>query len=768
MLLIVCLGFLLSISLLFINKFIKGRFAWVTTVIPLTVFIYFFSFIDRVSNGEVIKVSYHWIPTFDVNLNFVLDGLSLLFVLMISGIGTLVFWYTSSYLKGHEYLDRFYAYLGIFMSSMLGLVLSDNLISLFLFWELTSISSFFLIGFNNESESSRKSALLALGITGIGGLFLLAAAVIIGEITSTYSLSELLLLSDDIAMSTGYGFVVILVFLAAFTKSAQFPFHFWLPGAMKAPTPVSTYLHSATMVKAGIYLILRFSPILGNTDLWSITLISIGAITMLYSAIQMLFRVDLKAILAYSTICALGIMTFLTGIGTYEALIAAMVFIVVHALYKASLFLITGIIDHETGTRDITKLSGLRHGLLIVFIAGIVAALISGGVPPTLGFIGKDLIYESTLHSGFSPWVLTTIAILTKILLFYGGFVVGVKPFLGSQQEQYSNLHLPSMRLWLPPVLMVSLGLILGILPSLLGDNIVLPGAKLLAQTESSFHLKLWHGFNLVLGLSALTIASGIILYVILKPKISLKNFIEKLEFLSPKSVTNYFVIIFKICSRYWTMLFQNGYLRHYIATYVTFIIVLVSYLLFKDPVISIDYHSLSELTIYEIVIVLIMFLSTLFTVFTNSRLAAVAAMGIIGFAFCLLYLFYSAPDLAMTQFSVDTLTVILFVLVLYRLPKYLRFSKNYLRIEHGILATVFGSLITFLILKVLSEPKNSQISDFYAENSYELAKGKNVVNVILVDFRGSDTLIEITVLIVAAIGVFGLLKLRLKGKDKK
>ena len=768
MLLVVSLGFLLSIALLFINKFIKGKLAWTTTLIPLSVFIYFSTFLGDISEGKIIKASYNWIPAFDVNLNFVLDGLSLLFVLMISGIGTLVFWYTSSYLKGHEYLDRFYAYLGLFMSAMLGLVLSDNLISLFLFWELTSISSFFLIGFNNESESSRKSALLALGITGIGGLFLLAAAVIIGQITSTYSLSEILLLSDDIAMSSGYVFVVILVFLAAFTKSAQFPFHFWLPGAMKAPTPVSTYLHSATMVKAGIYLILRFSPILGNTDLWRFSLISIGAITMLYSAIQMLFRIDLKAILAYSTICALGIMTFLTGIGTYEAIIAALVFIVVHALYKASLFLITGIIDHETGTRDITKLSGLRHGLLPIAIAGFVAALISGGVPPTLGFIGKDLIYESALHSGFNVWVLTGIAILTKILLFYGGFVVGVKPFLGKKQDVYSNVHMPSIRLWLPPVFMVFIGLILGLVPFLLGDYIVIPGAKVLTQSQTEFHLKLWHGFNLIFGLSVLTIACGLILFFTLKPKIILKTFIDKFEFLSPKSITNYLVILFKICSKYWTMLFQNGYLRHYVATYVTFIIVLVAFLLFKDPVLRIDYHSLSQLTVYEIVIVLIMLLSTLFTVFTNSRLAAVASMGIIGFAFCLLYLFYSAPDLAMTQFSVDTLTVILFVLVLYRLPKYLKFSKNYLRIEHGILATIFGSLITFLILKVLSEPKNSEVSDFYAQNSYELAKGKNVVNVILVDFRGSDTLIEITVLIVAAIGVFGLLKLRLKGKDKK
>lgn len=768
MLLFVCLGFLFSISIFFTHQLVKGKLAWVTTVVPLSIFIYFARYLPDVSNGEVVRDNYNWIPTFGINLDLVVDGLSLLFVLMISGIGTLVFWYTSAYMKGHKYLDRFYAYLGIFMSAMLGLVLSDNLISLFIFWELTSISSFFLIGFNNESSSSRKSALLALGITGIGGLFLLAASVILGNISSSYSITEIVQYSDDVMMNSGYVFICILVFLAAFTKSAQFPFHFWLPGAMKAPTPVSTYLHSATMVKAGVYLLLRFSPILSGTDFWHITLIVVGGITMLYTAFHMLFRTDLKGILAYSTICALGIMTFLTGIGSYEALIAALVFIIVHALYKASLFLITGIIDHETGTRDITKLSGLRKGLMPVAVAGFLAAFISGGIIPSLGFVGKDLIYESTLHAQFNPWILTGISILTNVLLFYGGFIVGLKPFLGEIKEEYSNLHLPSIRMWLPPVIMVSLGLVLGVLPHLPGEYLVVPGAKILSQTTDSFRVKLWHGFNLVFWLSTLTIVAGTILYLVLKPKTSFEHAIHKLEFISPKSIIERISVLYKIVSKYWTMLFQNGYLRHYVATYVTFIIILVGFLLYQDPTFVIDYNTLSDLTVYEIVIIVIMFLSTLFTVFTPSRLAAVASMGIIGFAFCLLYLFYSAPDLAMTQFSVDTLTVILFVLVLYRLPKYLRFSKNYLRIEHGILASIFGTMITLLILKVISEPKNTEISDFYAENSYVLAKGKNVVNVILVDFRGTDTLIEITVLIVAAIGVFGLLKLRLKAKDKK
>lgn len=768
MLFFICLGFFLAVALLFAGKYVKGKIASFTTLVPLSIFIYFLSYIPAISNGEVVKVSFNWIPSFGVNMSFLLDGLSLLFVLMISGIGTLVFWYTSYYLKGHEFLDRFYGYLGIFMSAMLGLVLSDNLISLFVFWELTSISSFFLIGFNNESKASRKSALIALGITGVGGLFLLAFAVVLGQAFSTLTISELLNVSNAIVQHSSYVFLVIMLFLAAFTKSAQFPFHFWLPGAMKAPTPVSTYLHSATMVKAGIYLLLRFTPILGDTGIWNTTLIIVGATTMLYTSYQMLFRIDLKAILAYSTICALGILTFLIGLGSHEALTAALFFIIVHALYKASLFLITGIVDHETGTRDITKLSGLRHGLMPVAVAGIVAACISGGVIPTMGFVGKDLIYEATLHYKTNAYLLTGIAIATNILLFYGGFLVGVKPFFGKKQEAYSDLHLPNYKMWIPPLLMVFLGVVFGLFPSLIGDTIVINAADDLFTSSTGMKIKLWHGFNLIFWLSMGTIGIGAVLYLVLRPKYSLKHFSERLEFLSPESIMFYILSLFKIVSKYWTLLFQSGYLRHYVATYVTFVIILVGYLLLSDPILRIDHNSLSELTVYEIVIILIMFISTVFTVFTSSRLAAVAAMGIIGFAFCLLYLFYSAPDLAMTQFSVDTLTVILFVLVLYRLPKYLKFSKNYLKVEHGVLSIIFGTIITFLILKVLSEPKNSEISDFYAQNSYLLAKGKNVVNVILVDFRGIDTLIEISVLIVASLGVFGLLKLRLKTKDKK
>lgn len=768
MLIAVLAGIIVAIGLFFVGKFLKKKASIVLSLLPLSLFIYFLSCIPQLVDGKVIYQTYNWIPSFGVNLSFKLDGLSLLFSLMISGIGTLVFTYTANYLKGHEYLDRFYGYLSLFMAAMLGLVLSDNLISLFVFWELTSISSFYLIGFNNTSEASRKSALTALGITGIGGLFLLAGALLLGSITETYSIAEMLNERELIQQHDLYVWVIIFMFGAAFTKSAQFPFHFWLPGAMKAPTPVSTYLHSATMVKAGVYLLLRFSPTLGNNELWNTTLIIVGAVTMLYTAFHLIFRTDLKGILAYSTIAALGILVFLIGLGTQEALVAALVFIVVHALYKASLFLITGIIDHETGTRDITKLAGLRKVLFPVAIAGFIAAVISGGIPPSIGFVGKDLIYEATLAMPSNAMVLTIIAIVTNILLFYAGFVVGVKPFMGKLPKAFAKVHLPSPLLWVPPLLMVSAGMVFGIFPSLIEAAFIDNAISHLVIENESFHLKLWHGFNTVLGLSAVTMVVGIVLYVVVSPSHSLETAIGKIEAASPKSILLFLTNGFQDFSLLWTGFFQNGYLRHYVATIVGFLVIALSFIIFSNFNLSLDLSVFSKLTIYEIAIVLMMLGAVVFTVFTNSRLAAVASMGVVGFAFCLLFLFYSAPDLAMTQFSVDTLTVILFVLVLYKLPKYLHLSKNVLRLEHGVLSIAFGSLISILVLKVLQEEKSTEISSFYAENSYLLAKGKNVVNVILVDFRGVDTLVEISVLIVAALGVFSLLKLRIRTRDKK
>ncbi len=767
MLTAILLGFLFALFLVFAGKYFKGRLAVVSALIPLSLFIYFASFIPRIASGEVVTSNYEWVPSFGVNLGFSLDGLSLLFSLMITGIGFLVYVYTSSYLKNHQYLDRFYAYLSVFMGAMLGLVLSDNIISMFVFWELTSISSFFLIGFNNTSEASRKSALTALGITGFGGFSLLAGALLLGSMTGTYSIIEMMTMKEALAGHEFYILAVIFIFGAAFTKSAQFPFHFWLPGAMKAPTPVSTYLHSATMVKAGVYLLMRFTPVLGDTNFWNTTLIVVGAITMLYSAVHTLFRTDLKGVLAYSTISALGILVFLIGLGSQGAFLAAAVFIIVHALYKATLFLVTGIIDHQAGTRNVTVLAGLRKVMMPVAVAGFLAAISSAGIPPSIGFLGKELTYEASTHSTGMVILIVAAIVLTKILLLYAGFVAGIKPFTGKLPEKFTKVTMPGPLMWVPPLLLAILGIVFGIFPSLIESSLVKPVVTALGKDASDIHLALWHGFNTVLILSIITIAVGILLYFILKPSEKLENRIGKLEPVSPESILNKLTYFFGVFSKFWTNVFQNGYLRNYVTTIVLFLVILVGYIFIGNSRLVIDHTKLSQITAYELAVTIILIAGVFYTVFTRSRIGAVAAMGVVGLAICLLFVFYSAPDLAMTQFSIDTLTVILFVLVLYRLPKYLVLSDYKMRIRDGILSLTFGGLISLLALQVLAEPVNSDVGDFYAKNAYIMAHGKNVVNVILVDFRGTDTLIEISVLAIAAIGVYGLLKLRVKSSDR-
>lgn len=761
-------GFIFALGIPMIMGKLKGKSTIWVALLPFSIFGFFLSKLPILLAGDTLKASYQWVPSIGINLDFHLDGLSYLFVLLISGIGTLVFVYTSSYLKGHHYLDRFYAYLSMFMASMFGLVLSDNIYALFIFWELTSISSFFLIGFNNDNPASRKSAITALAITGFGGLFLMAAMVGLGQITGTSQISALIPLTDFIQSHELYGWVLVFLFIAAFTKSAQFPFHFWLPGAMKAPTPVSTYLHSATMVKAGIYLLARFTPVLGNHEWWNSTLIIIGAITMTYAAIHALFRLDLKGILAYSTISALGILVFLIGLGTKDALLAAAVFILVHALYKATLFLVTGIIDHETGTRDIRQLGGLNKVMLPVGIAAILAAISNAGIPPSFGFVGKDLIYEATLGMGDIAWLLTGLAIITNAALLFAGFLAGIKPFVGKLPEKYQKLHLPGPAMYVPPMLLGILGILFGLAPGLIEGSIIRPVVQSITGNSPDFHLKLWHGFNLILLLSAITIGSGIALYFLLKPSEGLLAKVTRFEKVSPQTIINKIADAFVGLSRVWTKFFQNGYLRFYLITILSFLCILLAYRFFSGVELYLDTSKLSDVTFYEAVVIVIMATAIFFTVFSNSRLTAVASLGVVGYSFCMIFLFYSAPDLAMTQFSIDTLTVILFVLVLYNLPRYLVLPDNNDKIRDGLLALVFGGLISVLTLEVMNESVTKEISEYYAKNAYILGKGKNVVNVILVDFRGFDTIVEITVLAIAAIGVFGLLKLHLKSTEKE
>ena len=764
MLLVVLSGFLLAMSFPFLGKYLKKTL--LPSILPIGLFAYFMTWLPAVQSGNPVFIQYSWINTLDIHLSFVIDGLSLLFALLITGIGSLVFLYTSAYLKGHEYLDRFYGYLSVFMSSMLGLVLSDNLITMFIFWELTSISSFFLIGFNNHDPASRKSALTALAITGAGGLFLLAAFLLIGQIGGSFSIQTLMETSSVLKTHPMYAAIAVLLFVGAFTKSAQFPFYFWLPAAMKAPTPVSTYLHSATMVKAGVFLLARFTPLLGDMPLWNNTLMIVGAFTMLFAAFHAIFKKDLKAILAFSTIAALGMLVFLIGIGTEEALLAAGVFILVHALYKATLFLITGIIDHETGTRDVDELSGLRMVLLPVAIAGFLAAFSNAGIPPFFGFIGKDLMYEATLHAGVWSVLLTIAAILTNIFLLFAGFQAGVRPFVGKLPEKFESLHLPPFLMWMPPVLLAVLGLAFGLFPGLINDSIISPVLSSMFKDTVDVHLKLWHGFNTVLGLSALTIGAGLALYFSYSLLKKYRPFIQSLSSFSAENAILKGGELFQFFSLRYTRLLQNGHLKYYLMTIIGFTILIMSYRLFFGVRLNINWAQFSSLRAYEVVMVLVLMLSAVMAMFSKSRLIAVASVGGVGYTICMIFAFFSAPDLAMTQFAVDTLTLLMFVLVLSKLPHYLPYSNMKTRLRDGSIAVAFGTLITILALEVLSEVPNKHLTEFYAQQSYILAKGKNVVNVILVDFRGLDTMVEITVLSIAAMGVFALLKLPLKSKE--
>lgn len=729
---------------------------------PLVLFGYFAYQLLVLGSANGVSFHYDWVPSLGVDFSFYLDGLSLLFLLLITGIGTLVFAYTAKYMHGDPKLNRFYAYLTLFMGAMIGLVSSDNLITLFVFWELTSISSFLLIGFNNKDPKSRRAALIALAVTGLGGLFLLAFAVYTGVLFDSYSIQEVLALSGVLGFWP-MTFLMLLLFVASFTKSAQFPFHFWLPGAMTAPTPVSTYLHSATMVKAGIYLLLRFNPMFQGTELWHGMLLAFGGVTMLYAAFQTLFHTDMKSILAYSTISALGIVVFLMGIGGKYALGAAIVFILAHALYKATLFMVTGIVDHQTHSRNILNLSGLRKIMPVVMLIGLLAALSNAGAPLLMGFLAKDMIYEGTLHAHAWSVGLTALAVLTNVFLIYAGFAVGLKPFFGSLPLSLEKAHKPQFALWWPPAVTAVLGLLFGLLPFLVKP--LFEFACVAVGAKETVSLKIWHGFNLVLVLSLVTLLLGVVLFKLWKPSESKLMYFQRFYRFSPIELFGKLFNHFQNAALRWTRLAQNGFLRNYVLVIILALIIAMSVHVFRRPG---DYfHNIifTPLSINEIVLAIILVGSTVFTLFSRSRLAAIAGLGVLGYAVCFVFVFYSAPDLALTQFSIDTLTVILFVLVLYNLPPYLKLSNPWLRWRDIGVASLFGVLVTLVTLEAIAETskRSSNLADYFNENAYTLAKGKNIVNVILVDFRGADTLIETAVLAIAAIGVFGLIKLRMR-----
>lgn len=766
MLKLIIIGFLASFLAPTIYKRSKEYFGWIAASFPLYMFFSFIMEYPRISSGENLRESTPWLSSLGINLSFYLDGLSLTFALIITLIGTAVFLYAGSYMKSYSQAGRFYLYIGVFMTSMLGLVLSDNMITLFVFWELTSISSYLLIGFNHTKETSRKNALQALLITGAGGLALLAGLVLLSQISNSFEISSLYDLNSLIIGDSNYTAIVLLILLGAFTKSAQFPFHFWLPNAMEAPTPVSAYLHSATMVKAGIYLIARMNHVLGGTVLWQDTILIIGTITMLIGALLSFKQTDLKRLLAYSTLSVLGTLTLLLGIGSNLAIKAFFIFLVAHSLYKGTLFLVAGSIDHETGTRDINHLGGLKNYMPYTMMAAVLASFSMMGIIPLIGFISKETVYSSILEVENFGVTLLLLAFISNALIVMVTILVGVKPFLGKIQPTPNLPHEPPIKMILGPIVLASLGLLIGIFPNTFVQKLLDQSTLSILSIQSGFIIKIWHGFNFVLLLSFLTLIAGIFLFFFRQKALVVLSSMKLIKYIKPSYWYDTIIDFVLLFGKHQTLLLQNGYLRYYIIFIVLTTLGLAGYSMFKVNIF--EYISFSDdFTIYELVIALIIVASTFLVITSDSRLKAIVAIGAVGFCMGIIFILYSAPDLALTTIAIETLTVILFVLVLYRLPKYLKFSRVTSKTRDLIIASGVGIFMGLTVLIVTAGNMQSELKKYFAEASLPGGKGRNIVNVILVDFRAIDTLGEITVLAVAAIGVYALIKLRLKEDDE-
>ncbi|MFP4320868.1 MAG: putative monovalent cation/H+ antiporter subunit A [Anaerolineales bacterium] len=763
MLLAVLIGFALAPFAPFIVRLTRPYAAWVMALLPLGLTAYFASRLMTIQDGTVLVASYDWAPSLGVDLLFRLDGLSMLFALIISGVGTAVFLYGGGYLHHHPHLGRFYVYISIFMAAMLGLVLTDNIIMLFVFWELTSISSYWLISFYHDKEASREAAKQALIVTGAGGLTMLAGLIMLGTMADSWQISTIVQQTDLIHAHELYVPALVLILIGAFTKSAQFPFHFWLPGAMEAPAPVSAYLHSATMVKAGIYLMARLHQGLAGTPEWELLVTGIGGITMLVGGYVAWQQTDVKRILAYTTVSGLGIITFLLGIGTELAVKGALLFLLVHSLYKGALFMVGGTLDHETGTRDITHMGGLFRAMPFTAIAAAVAALSMAGLPPLLGFIGKEIIYEATLEAAHMPIILLTgVAVLGNLFNVTAAGLVAITPFYGEEGHTPEHPHRAPLSMWLSPMVLGGFSLALGLFSVTLFEPLL--KQAVFASFGHAEHIKLglFHGLTPMLGLSVVTVLGGALLFVAVgRLRVTLAPVEALAQRIGPANLYKLGLQGILNLADAESRFILRPALRQYIRVIIFTFILLVGFEIYRE----VDINNLIgevDLRAYELLLAVLISVAALVCAHVESRLGAVMALGVVGYSIAVVYMLYGAPDLAMTQFAIETLTVVLFVLVIYRLPKFKAFSKLPDRLIDATIAGAFGIIMTLFTLVVISRPFESRLSPFFAENAYLEAHGRNVVNVILVDFRGFDTMGEITVLALAALGVFALLRLNL------
>jgi multicomponent Na+:H+ antiporter subunit A len=760
MLIAVLSGFLIAAVAPWLHRLSGRHSGWLLALLPGGLFVYFLGFVPEIAAGGAVRFVYPWVPGLDIRLSFLVDGLSLLFALLISGIGFFIVSYAGRYLETHRDLGRFYVVILAFMGSMLGLVLADNLVALFVFWELTSITSYLLIGYNHEDARARYCALQGLFVTVSGGLALLAGFVLLAIAGGSYELSEILA-AGGLQEHAWYLPILLLVLAGAFTKSAQVPFHFWLPNAMAAPTPVSAYLHSATMVKAGVYLLARLNPGLGGTDEWLLILSLFGGVTMLTGVFLAARSTGVKQLLAYSTVMALGTLVMLIGVGTETAVIAAVTFLMAHSLYKGALFLVAGILDHEAGCKDFLQTGGLRRALPVTTFFTALAALSLGGVLPLFGFIAKELMIEAVLEAPSVSGVLTALAVATAILGVLVAAIVGIRPWFGPRVETPKAPHEAPPAMLAGPAVLASLGLVFGLAPVLPEWGVLAAAAGAVYGAPLDPHLALWHGVNIPLMISAAGLLLGLLLYTQWARFRAAFAWLDGVAgSIGPERQYDRGMAALAAISEWQTRVLQNGYLRYYLMTILLMTLVLVGV---SSQVydISVGRLSLDGVQLHEAVILGVLLAAAVVAVTIGSRLGAVASVGAVGFGVALIYVLFSAPDVGITQVLVETLTVLLLVLVLFRLPGFLDLSTPLVRLRDAAIAIAVGSMMTLLMLSTLHTRLYDSISAYFVAESGPSGHGRNIVNVILVDFRALDTLGEIFVLALAAVGVYAMIKLR-------
>ncbi|ADZ89848.1 monovalent cation/H+ antiporter subunit A [Marinomonas mediterranea] len=745
---------------LFSARFSRTACAFLTAGLPALALFLILSKAPEIFDGQAFQASIPWIPAMGLELAFRLDGLVLLFAILIIGIGLLVILYARYYLSSQDSIGKFYSYLILFMFAMLGVVMSDNLIQIWVFWELTSISSFLLISFWGHKSDARKGARMALTITGAGGLALLAGLLILGQVVGSYSLQDALDSGDLVRASASYPVIVVLVLLGAFTKSAQFPFHFWLPNAMAAPTPVSAYLHSATMVKAGIFLMARFYPTLAGTELWFLIVSMTGLATFLLGGYIALFQHDLKGLLANSTISHLGLITLLLGMGTDLALVAAIFHIINHATFKASLFMAAGIIDHESGSRDMRQLNGLWKYMPYTATLAMVASSAMAGVPLLNGFLSKEMFFTETLHQGSLgslSWMVPVMATLGGVMsVAYSTRFVHDVFFNGEPINLPKTPHEPPRYMRVPVEILVGLCLLVGIFPSLVvGDLLYAASGAALNDFVPYYSLAIWHGLNFPLLMSVLALIGGLFVYY---NRQHLFKFQSQFPVSDPKLVFEGIVQQISARAEQFMAIVDNGSLQRYIYFVLSLTIVMSAVPLLdlnttagRRPEIPVD-----ALSITAAVLLTISGLATV--LWHRKRMVALITLSVVGLVVTLAFAKFSAPDLALTQLSVEVVTVILLMLALFFLPQKTPKESSPRRIVRDLgIAAMLGGIVGTISYAMMTRPLDT-ISDFFLANSKIGGGGTNVVNVILVDFRGFDTLGEITVLGIAALGIYKLI----------